>query len=158
MNRRDFLKWVVTGFGVVSLGGVFYPALKFLKPPAAVPGALGQATNVGALGTFPAGKLVPVAVNGRPAVVTNANGKYTVYSLKCTHLGCNLNISGASLHCPCHGSGFSNTGTVTHGPATLPLPAYHTSIQNGSLVVGAIDLSKASYPAWYKDQFSGDAS
>ena len=81
MTRRDFLKWFITGFGVVSLGGIFYPAIKFLKPPPAVAGALGQATNVGALSTFPAGQLTPVSVNGQPAFVANVSGTYTVHSL-----------------------------------------------------------------------------
>jgi Rieske Fe-S protein len=154
LNRRDFLKWLVTGFGVVSLGGIFYPAVKFLKPPPAVAGALGQATNVGALSSFPAGALTPVSVNGQPAAVANVSGKYTVYSLVCTHLGCVVIVSGDSSRCPCHGSTFSSTGTATHGPATLPLPTYHTTIQNGSLLVGAIDLSRASYPTWYKGQLT----
>jgi Rieske Fe-S protein len=158
LNRREFLKWVITGFGVVSLGGIFYPVVKFLKPPPAVAGALGQATNVGALTTFSAGKPAPVSVNGQPAVVINTNGKYAVYSLVCPHLGCVVGVTGDSLLCPCHGSTFSNTGAVTHGPATQPLPPYHSSIQNGSLLVGAVDLSKASYPTWYKGQFSGSAS
>ena len=94
LNRRDFLKWFVTGFGVVSLGGIFYPVVKFLKPPPAVAGALGQATNVGALSTFVPGQLKAVSVNGQPAVVSNVNGKYTVYSLICTHLGCVVGVTG----------------------------------------------------------------
>ena len=79
MTRRGFLKWLIAGFGVVSLAGVLYPITRFLKPPVAVSGAIGQVTNVGALGTFPAGQLTPVAVNGQPAAVQNLNGKYTVF-------------------------------------------------------------------------------
>ena len=108
---------------------------------------------MGALDGFPAGQLTAVVVGGQPAAVQNLNGKYTVYSLICTHLGCVVAHHRRHLHCPCHGSEFSATGTVTHGPATLPLPTYHSQTQNGSLLVGPIDLSRAAYPAWYTGEF-----
>ena len=153
MTRRGFLKWLIAGFGALSLAGVLYPVARFLKPPAAVSGAIGQVVNVGALETFPAGQLTAVIVGGQPAAVQNLNGKYTVYSLICTHLGCVLGITGDTFACPCHGSTFSAIGTVTHGPATLPLPTYRSQTQNGSLLVGPIDLSRAKYPAWYTGEF-----
>ena len=154
MDRRGFLKWLIGAVGLVALAGVFYPIVRFLKPPAAVSGAIGQVVNVGAVSTFPAGQLTAVTVNQRPAVVQNLGGKYTVYSLICTHLGCVVGIDGDAFKCPCHGSQFSPTGTVTHGPATLPLPPYHSQVQNGSLLVGPIDLSGAAYPGWYKGEYA----
>ena len=69
MDRRGFLKWLIGGMGVVALGGIFYPIVRFLKPPAAVSGAIGQVVNVGAVTTFPPGQLTAVSVNGKPAVV-----------------------------------------------------------------------------------------
>lgn len=153
MTRRGFLKWLIAGFGAVSLAGVLYPVARFLKPPAAVSGAIGQVVNIGSISTFPAGQLTTVTVNDQPAAVANVNGKYTVYSLRCTHLGCVVAVSGAGFHCPCHGSGFSDTGAVTHGPAKLPLPPYHSQVQNGSLLVGPVNLTGASYPGWYKGYF-----
>jgi cytochrome b6-f complex iron-sulfur subunit len=153
VTRRGFLKWLIAGFGAVSLAGVLYPVLRFLKPPAAVSGAIGQVVDIGALSAFPAGRLTAVAVNDQPAVVANVNGAYTVYSLICTHLGCVLAVQDDGLHCPCHGSDFSASGAVLKGPAKLPLPPYHSRVQSGSLLVGPIDLSKASYPGWYKGEF-----
>jgi cytochrome b6-f complex iron-sulfur subunit len=154
MTRSGFLKWLIGIFGVAAVAGVVYPVLRFLKPPPAVSGAIGQVVNAGALTSFPAGQLTLLTVNDQPAAVQNLNGKYTVYSLICTHLGCVVAVDGDAFKCPCHGSKFSPTGTVTHGPATLPLPPYHSQTQNGSLLVGPIDLSGAAYPTWYKGEFA----
>ena len=153
VTRRGFLKWLIAGFGAASLAGVLYPVIRFLKPPAAVSGAIGQVVNVGAVSAFPAGQLTPVTVNGQPAVVANVDGAFAVYSLICTHLGCVLAVQGDGLHCPCHGSEFSATGAVVTGPAKLPLPPYDARVQDGSLLVGPVDLSKASYPGWYTGEF-----
>jgi Rieske Fe-S protein len=153
MTRSGFLKWLIGIVGAVAVAGIVYPVLRFLKPPTAVSGAIGQVTNVGAVSSFPAGQLTTIAVNGQPAAVQNLAGKLVVYSLICTHLGCVAAVKGDAFACPCHGSEFSPTGTVTHGPAKLPLPTYHSQTQNGSLLVGPIDLSRASYPGWYTAQF-----
>ena len=75
MTRRGFLKWLIAGFGALSLAGVLYPVARFLKPPAAVSGAIGQVVKVGDVSSFPAGQLTPVAVNGQPAAVQNLDGK-----------------------------------------------------------------------------------
>src|SRR5665647_1384370 len=90
MTRSGFLKWLIGIFGVAAMAGVVYPVLRFLKPPAAVSAAIGQVVNVGAVSSFPAGQLTAVIVNDKPAAVQNLNGKYTVYSLICTHLGLSL--------------------------------------------------------------------
>ena len=154
LTRSGFLKWLIGIVGAVSLAGIIYPVLRFLKPPAALSGAIGQVADVGPLSSFPAGQLTAVAVNDQPAAVQNLDGKYTVYSLICTHLGCVLAVEGDAFKCPCHGSVFSPTGEATKGPAKLSLPPYHSQTQNGSLLVGPIDLSGADYPGWYKGEFS----
>jgi nitrite reductase/ring-hydroxylating ferredoxin subunit len=49
-------------------------------------------------------------------------GLYAVTAV-CTHNGCIVGFSGAGagFRCPCHGSRFDFTGTVTNGPANSPL-------------------------------------
>ena len=153
MTRGGFLKWLIGIFGAVAVGGIIYPMVKFLKPPPVVTAAIGQVTNIGPVSSFPAGRLTPVTVAGRPAIVTNVAGKIVVYSAICTHLGCVAAPNGTELHCPCHGSIFSAAGTVVHGPATLPLPFYDSKVSGGAVLVGPVSFARASYPTWYKGQF-----
>lgn len=57
------------------------------------------------------------------AVYKDENGKVSVFSAKCTHLGCSVtwNPLEESFDCPCHGSRFFNNGKVINGPANSPL-------------------------------------
>lgn len=62
-------------------------------------------------------------------------GEFKAFSSKCTHQGCAVKgISAGVITCPCHGSTFdAETGTVTGGPATQPLPAKAIKVEGGSI-------------------------
>jgi len=59
----------------------------------------------------------------RDVIVVNNSDKISVYSSKCTHLGCTISqtINGEMV-CPCHGSKFDIEGNPLNGPAVRPLP------------------------------------
>ena len=61
----------------------------------------------------------------RIAIYRDEEGKIHALSAACTHLGCvvSWNAAETSWDCPCHGSRFSVTGQVLHGPAATPLEA-----------------------------------
>jgi Rieske Fe-S protein len=68
----------------------------------------------------------PGKIGFKGYVVKNGSD-LTVLSATCSHLGCSVapNASGAKrFDCPCHGSQFSLTGAVTHGPAAADLSHY----------------------------------
>ncbi|MEU8677989.1 Rieske (2Fe-2S) protein [Streptomyces sp. NPDC048560] len=62
-------------------------------------------------------------------------GEFKAFSSKCTHQGCSVKgVSGGVINCPCHGSTFdAETGAVTGGPATQPLPAKAITVKGGSI-------------------------
>ena len=57
------------------------------------------------------------------------DGGFMAFSVKCTHLGCvvNMNAGTGGFICPCHSSKFNEYGDVIASPATRPLDilSYH---------------------------------
>jgi Rieske Fe-S protein len=72
-------------------------------------------------------------------IIVNKNEDlFTVFSSRCTHLGCKIKSSeNDNLVCPCHGSKFSFDGTPLNGPATKPLTKLNivSDKSSGELVV-----------------------
>lgn len=57
----------------------------------------------------------------------------SVYSSKCTHLGCRINKSeNGKLICPCHGSTFDKQGKSLKGPAVKKLTKLNYWVENES--------------------------
>lgn len=56
-------------------------------------------------------------------LITGTAAAPRALSLRCTHLGCNVNLDrgAGELLCPCHGSRFALDGRVLAGPASKEL-------------------------------------
>lgn len=64
------------------------------------------------------------------------DGEYTAVSPICTHLGCTVDVSGAHLICPCHGSTYDRSGSVLRGPAERALRRFPATVTpEGDLVI-----------------------
>jgi Rieske Fe-S protein len=66
----------------------------------------------------PAGRDLPVYV------LADAEGGWAALSPVCTHQGCIVDVQGAALVCPCHGSTYDRRGEVLRGPAERALARY----------------------------------
>jgi glycine/D-amino acid oxidase-like deaminating enzyme/nitrite reductase/ring-hydroxylating ferredoxin subunit len=81
--------------------------------------------------TIEAGNGRIVSIDGRKVAVSrDDSGTVHAVSARCTHMGCVVtwNEAEASWDCPCHGSRFTATGEVLHGPALHPLEPAELSV------------------------------
>ena len=69
-------------------------------------------------------------------IVVHRGEELSVFSSKCTHLGCRIQqAEGNEIVCPCHGSRFNMRGQVVHGPATRGLQPLNYSIDRANAVL-----------------------
>jgi cytochrome b6-f complex iron-sulfur subunit len=152
-DRREFLKKVGIGAGLVALGGQAAASLRSLVPNVSYDAP--TTVKLGPPAEFPDGmKFLPEL---RLFVFRDRNTFHAI-SAVCTHLGCTVRaealtqaasrkVGGAELKlthrflCPCHGSRYEGDGTNVAGPAPRPLAWYELSIaaDDGQLVA---DLAK----------------
>jgi cytochrome b6-f complex iron-sulfur subunit len=60
---------------------------------------------------------------------------------RCTHRGCQVEPAGDRLACPCHGSEYTFTGDVLHGPAEHALFRYRVTADAGNVYIELPDPS-----------------
>lgn len=155
-NRRRFLTWVA-GFGALGstvLMGI--PALRAFLSPLFKRSVPGEWIKLGEADLFDPG--IPTKVDfsqtttdawveGRELhsvwVYTDDGEHFTVYSGRCTHLGCSFAFDAEkkTFHCPCHQGMFDpKTGAVLAGPPPRPLDRLDTKIEKGDLYVAYEDF------------------
>jgi Rieske Fe-S protein len=144
LNRRAFLAKsaaaAATAVLIAGCGdGVFGPPL-----PTHSAGGVPSGTFTIKVSAFPGlaseGTLVQVDLE-RAVVRTNSTTPPTFLglSLICTHQGCDTSVTTSNIiECPCHGSRYSNDGSVINGPATQPLVQLATTYneQTDELTIG----------------------
>jgi len=130
ISRRGFFGWLSVGWitFTAAMGGILTAATRFMFP-----NVLFEPPS-----TFKAGNPGDYAVGAVDErwkesygvwLVRTEDGFYAL-STTCTHLGCTPNWLGAEskFKCPCHGSGFYQTGINFEGPAPRPLERYRISL------------------------------
>jgi Rieske Fe-S protein len=81
--------------------------------------------------------------NGKPIIVVRTSETtVTVFSSRCTHLGCEISLpKNGEMTCPCHGAGFDADGKVTRGPAKKDLKQYSAMIKGSIITIKANDVN-----------------
>jgi Rieske Fe-S protein len=75
-----------------------------------------------------------------PVLLLRGADGFVALSPICQHLGCTVNIEGALLLCPCHGSVYDREGRVLRGPTERALVRYPVTVLPGGELV--IDLQR----------------
>jgi cytochrome b6-f complex iron-sulfur subunit len=140
LNRRKF--FVTAGNTAICIAAVgsLGVTLDYLFPK--VLQELPSRFTIGTLGTLPPNSVI-FNPDHRVLVFRDVQGYFYALSTVCTHLGCNVDwkpdgIPGhpeGVIACPCHGSVFSKTGEVIHGPAPRPLDRFKMHLEEDRLIV-----------------------
>lgn len=85
------------------------------------------------------GQLTSVVVQDTPVLLLREGDRIFAIHDRCSHRGCSLSggeLQGEEIVCPCHGSRFDRRdGSVRHGPATAPQPAFQVRQRDGVVEV-----------------------
>ncbi|WP_303701617.1 ubiquinol-cytochrome c reductase iron-sulfur subunit [Flexistipes sinusarabici] len=74
-------------------------------------------------------------IKNKQIAAIRMDNNINVLSIKCTHLGCTLNVAGDIFKCPCHGSEFKLNGEVIKGPASRDLKEIDFKIENNKIII-----------------------
>lgn len=136
LNRRDFIKRLVVVAASVEAfflikGGISKKTL-FNDEASLV--------SVGEISRFSKNKTYPFLTH-HFYLKRFEDGGFMAFSVKCTHLGCivNVNMETGGFNCPCHASQFDKFGNVVSSPATRPLD-YLPLVVKGNMLY--VDTSK----------------
>jgi len=136
LNRRKFIKRLLISLASVE---AFF-LIKGSVSKVDTSNKKRKLFNAGKIENFEKDKLYPF-LTGQFFLKRFEDGGFLAMSIKCTHLGCviNMNAETGGFNCPCHASQFNKFGEVLSAPATRPLDIYPIEITNGELL---IDRSK----------------
>jgi len=131
ISRRRLLLWM-GNIGLLTITwGAIKGTVRFLQPPIIQPKP--SPVIAGIVTDFPSNSLTFIAA--ATAWMGRDDAGFFAMSAVCPHLGCTLGEDGLSFACPCHGSRFSQTGAVTHGPANSPMQYLAVISQSGNLLI-----------------------
>jgi Rieske Fe-S protein len=131
MNRRGFL-------GVAASGLLAACASLVTTPVTPVDGRVRLAVRNYPSLDRPGGslKIRPDGSDRVLYVLRMDDGAFTVVSPICKHRGCTVDVEGAALVCPCHGSMYGRDGRVLRGPTQAPLDRFPATLTtHGELII-----------------------
>lgn len=136
--RRNFLKILWAGLGLIALGELLWMIVSFFRPVPKNKAAtfVFNVIDAGSTETYEPGT-VSTFVRGQFYLVCLEDGGFLAMSGKCTHLGCAVpwDKDKKKFICPCHASQFDMYGNVLSSPAPRALDLFEVTIVNKTIQV-----------------------
>ena len=133
VTRREFLWYAWASSIAVFLAGSGGATLAFLYPRFKE-GQFGGKFLVGHVDDFEDGS-VTASRNGKFFLVRQGDEFLALYQV-CTHLGCLLRATNEGFACPCHGSKYTQDGTLVASPAPRDMDQFAVEVtEEGHVVV-----------------------
>lgn len=139
-NRRDFLKYILSG-GLLGLAAsILYPIIAYLKPPAQREVEV-SSIKAGKIADFEkeSGKII--RFGSKPVIlIRTAKGEFSAFSAICTHLDCTVQYRKdmGVIWCACHNGKYDLTGHNISGPPPRPLEEYRVIVQKDEIFISKI--------------------
>ncbi len=142
LPRREFLLGAINVSWTVPLMAGLWGLVKYLRFEPPTTG--GTQFPLGSSGSLP--DLPAYIENGQVWLHEDSSGYFAVDAI-CTHLGCTIRLQADTTYqCRCHGSRFTEDGTVINGPATRPLGFLRLYWSGtGTLTVDRVSVVEASF-------------
>ncbi len=139
-NRRDFLKYLLTG-GIAGLViSVFYPLIAYLKPPKQNEVEV-SSVKVGKLSEIEKDSGKIIRFGSKPVIlVRTKSGEFRAFSAVCTHLNCTVQFRKdlELLWCACHNGKYDLSGRNISGPPPRPLDPFRVVIKGDEVFVSKL--------------------
>jgi nitrite reductase/ring-hydroxylating ferredoxin subunit/uncharacterized membrane protein len=131
----------LAGAAVLASGGYLGAHLSFVRGVGPNQTAYDEGpsdwTDAIAASELEQGEPKSVVVEDTPVMLLRHGDHFHAIHDRCSHRGCSLSggeVDKEVVTCPCHGSQFSlRDGSVLHGPATAPQPAYEVRETDGRI-------------------------
>ena len=136
-ERRNFLKYVLSGGLIALAGSILYPIFAYLKPPKEGEVEV-TSVSAGKLSEIEkeSGKIVKFGT--KPVILLRtAAGDLRAFSATCTHLDCTVQFRKdfGLIWCACHNGKYDLNGRNASGPPPRPLDEYRVVVQGDEVLI-----------------------
>jgi len=136
-DKRDFLKWLISGAALAWVVAVMYPILSFMKPPKQGEVEV-SSVKAGKLSEMEKDSGTIVKFGNKPVIlIRKSDGELRAFSAACTHLECTVQYRKdfGSIWCACHNGKYDLNGRNISGPPPRPLDEYKVIVKNDEIFI-----------------------